>query len=62
MLKPFAANVDKVVDDLTEKGHIISAERDPARRIPGRNFSFTEKCVRSRLIALWFPTTLLILP
>ncbi|GAA5870532.1 hypothetical protein JCM3774_003701 [Rhodotorula dairenensis] len=43
MLKPFAASIDRVVEDLTEKGHIISAERDPARRIPGRNFSFTDK-------------------
>lgn len=44
MLKPFEAHIDKLVEDLREKGLIVKAERDEARRIPGRNFSFTDKC------------------
>ncbi|GAA5989786.1 hypothetical protein JCM10908_002322 [Rhodotorula pacifica] len=43
MLKPFVAEIDAIVDELTEKGHIVKAERDDSRRIPGRNFSFTDK-------------------
>lgn len=44
MLKPFEAHIDKLVEDLREKGLIVKAERDEARRIPGRNFAFTDKC------------------
>lgn len=44
MLKPFEAHIDRIVEDLAEKGLIVKAERDETRRIPGRNFSFTDKC------------------
>jgi hypothetical protein len=56
MLKPFEAQIDKLVEDLTEKGLIVKAERDETRRIPGRNFSFTDKCATSESL---FPICLL---